>query len=153
MNACSFFGHRDFLADEETTKKLKETITDLIINKNITNFYIGARGMFDSFCLQCLKELKKSFPQIKIILIAENLAKISNEVEKTHIERTYDEVIYPSLENCPPKYIISHKNEWIINNSNFIIFYVNYSWGGASKFLDMARKKHKDYINLGRRKL
>ena len=31
MNACSFFGHRDFLADEETTKKLKETITDLII--------------------------------------------------------------------------------------------------------------------------
>ena len=61
MNACSFFGHRDFLADEETTKKLKETITGLIINKNITNFYIGARGMFDSFCLQCLKELKKSF--------------------------------------------------------------------------------------------
>lgn len=44
------------------------------------------------------------------------------------------------------------RNEWIVNNSDYIMFYVNHSWGGACKMLEYANKKKKDYINFGTKK-
>lgn len=40
-------------------------------------------------------------------------------------------------------------NEFMINNSDFLISYVNYSWGGAVKTMEYAIKKKIQVVNLG----
>ena len=37
----------------------------------------------------------------------------------------------------------------MINNSDFLISYVNYSWGGAVKTVEYAIKKKIQVVNLG----
>ena len=66
------------------------------------------------------------------------------------ISKIFDDTIYPDLEKIPRRFAIVKRNEWMIKNSNFLIAYVDHSWGGASKTLEYAkRKKHISIINIG----
>ena len=67
---------------------------------------------------------------------------------KDYIEKSYDGIIYPDIENTPPKFAISKRNEWIINQSDFVIGYVQTHYGGAYNSLLYAHKHNKPYINL-----
>ena len=44
-------------------------------------------------------------------------------------------------EKTPAKYRIIKCNEYMVNESDFMICYVRCSWGGAAKTLDYARGK------------
>ena len=61
----------------------------------------------------------------------------------------FDESIYPDIEKTPPRFAIVKRNEWMINNSDFLIAYVEHNWGGAAKTLEYAKKKkHIKTINI-----
>lgn len=62
--------------------------------------------------------------------------------------KLYDSIIYPPIENTPPKFAIIKRNEWMVNKSDLIIAYVNRSYGGAYKSFAYAEKKKKTIINL-----
>ena len=57
---CGFCGHSD--APESLRIELKETIADLIREKNVHLFYVGNHGGFDRMVLGVLQELQASFP-------------------------------------------------------------------------------------------
>ena len=59
-----------------------------------------------------------------------------------------DASIYPPIENTPPRFAISKRNEWMMANSELIIAYVNRDYGGAYKALQVAKRGDKRIINI-----
>lgn len=136
----SFCGHREFIPDAEKEKYIIDT---LIKYANITDklyCYTGGYGTFDWFAASCINRAKKATHNIVSCLIipyitASHLDRISLHTKE------FDEIIYPPLENVPPKFAIILRNEWMIDNSDLLIAYVKYSWSGAARTLEYAKKK------------
>ena len=142
---ASVFGHHDMVVNSDIEASLKNAIMDCI-NNNIYNFYIGGYRHFDLFCTQILYELKSKYPMIKTILVQSYLNKYN--CTKEFVKQYFDEILYPSLEKIIPKFAIVYRNKWMIDNSDYIIFYVKHSWGGASKMQDYAIRHNKKHINI-----
>ena len=129
---------------------IKEQLKNILLNeirKNPTcKFYLGGYGDFDGLCLLTLKELKNDLPEIELIFITPYLDTNYSKLEfaKYH----YDDVIFPPLENVPRKFAILKRNEWMVEEADLVIAYVMYSWGGAAKTLEYAKRKKKTIINL-----
>ena len=64
---CGFCGHSD--APESLRIELKETIADLIREKNVHLFYVGNHGGFDRMVLGVLQELQASFPVMRYYVV------------------------------------------------------------------------------------
>lgn len=148
----AFFGHADYRGSEDLASKIKAEIISAIKEKGLDTFYIGGIGGFDSECAKYIKEIKTIFPTIKSYLILSYPDQAMDDYQKIYVSTTFDGTIYPPLEKVPRRFAILKRNEWIVQQADYIFFYVNYSWGGASKFLDYAIKKKKQYINFGIRK-
>ena len=61
----------------------------------------------------------------------------------------FDSVIYPSLEHVPPRYAISHRNRWMIEQADIVVCYVSHQYGGAYAMYADAKRKGKRIHNLG----
>ncbi|MBQ3489992.1 MAG: hypothetical protein IJA86_05345 [Clostridia bacterium] len=59
-----------------------------------------------------------------------------------------DTSIYPPIEQVPPRFAISKRNEWMMANADLIIAYVNHEYGGAYQSLRVAKRKKKKIINI-----
>lgn len=144
---CCFAGHSDVYISDFIKIRLVNEIKNLIENEKVTSFYSGGKGNFDWLCAKYVKEVKKEFPFIKSYLIR---AYMPREKEKYNEEllNLFDGSIYPDLENIPYRLAILKRNEWMIDNSNFLIAYIDHDWGGAYKTLSYAQKKKCFIINL-----
>ena len=142
----TFCGHSDFLFSDDVKQQLKNILVSGIIKNPTCRFYLGEYGDFDSLCLRTLRELKKEFQDIELIFITPYLDKNYSKLEfaKYH----YDDVIFPPLESVPRKFAILKRNEWMVDEADLVIAYVVYSWGGALKTLEYAKRKKKTIINL-----
>ncbi len=141
---CCFFGHRD--APKEIIPILKEEIENIIVNKNVSIFYLGGYGNFDLFAANILKKLKKDYPFIKLIYVTAYLSTLENN--KTQLS-AFDETLYPyGLELKPKKFAIYYRNRYIVENSNYMIAYVCRSFGGAYTALKYGKNKNIEIINL-----
>ena len=61
----------------------------------------------------------------------------------------FDNILLPDFpEKTPRKIKILKCNEYMVDESDFMICYVKYDWGGASKTLAYANKKHIKIYNL-----
>ena len=107
---------------------------------------MGGYGDFDSLCLRVLKELKSAFPNIELLFITPYLDNNYSKLETAKLY--YDGIIYPPLENVPRRFCISKRNEWMVNEADFVIAFVKYSWGGAAKTLEYAKRKKVEFFNL-----
>ena len=142
----TFFGHSNCLFNDDIKKQLKNILVGEIIKNPTCKFYLGGYGDFDGFCLRTLKDLKVDFPEIELIFITPYLDKNYSKLEfaKYH----YDDVIFPPLESVPRKFAILKRNEWTVDSADLVIAFVMYSWGGAAKTLEYAKRKKKTIINL-----
>ena len=142
----TFCGHSNCLFSDDVKEQLKNILLGEIIKNPTCRFYLGGYGDFDRLCLRTLKELKNDFPEIELIFITPYLDKNYSKLEfaKYH----YDDVIFPPLESVPRKFAILKRNEWMVNEADLVIAYVMYSWGGAAKTLEYAKRKKKTIINL-----
>ena len=144
----TFFGHSNCLFNDDIKKQLKNILLDEI-NKNPTcKFYLGGYGDFDGLCLRTLRELKNDFPTIEILFITPYLDKNYSKLELA--KYYYDDVIFPPIESVPRKFAILKRNEWMVEEADLVIAYVKYSWGGAAKALEYAKRKKKRIINIAK---
>lgn len=61
----------------------------------------------------------------------------------------YGETLLPEgIESVHPRFAISWRNKWMINESDTVVAYVTRTWGGAAKYVEIAAKKRKNIINL-----
>ena len=140
-NAACFFGHREVL--HNIRPKLTAIIERLITEDNVTEFYVGHQGQFDNMVYSVLKELKANYPHIRYTVV---LAYMPDE----HIKEVYGEdTLFPDgIENVPKKYAISKRNDWMIQQSGYAVYYVHKITGGAEKFREKAEKKRLRVIDI-----
>ena len=139
MAACTFFGHREcFGVDSQV---LQRAIEDLI-HKGENTFYVGNQGQFDSAVYSCLKQLRKKHPHIRVCIVLAYLPTENNEYDDM------TDTMYPEIEGHP-KFAIERRNRWMIDHSDFLLCYINHTWGGAYKFAQLAKRRGKMVINIG----
>lgn len=62
----------------------------------------------------------------------------------------FGETMLPEgIENVHPRYAISKRNDWMVNESDIVLCYIKHSWGGAAKYVEKAKHKGRIIINLG----
>ena len=142
----TFCGHSDFLFSDNVKQQLKDILLSEIIKNPTCKFYLGGYGDFDSLCLRTLRELKKEFQTIELIFITPYLDKNYNKLELA--KSYYDEIIFPPIESVPRKFAILKRNEWMVDSADLVIAFVKYSWGGAAKTLEYAKRKKVPIINI-----
>lgn len=143
----SFCGHREITPDAEKEKTIIDTLLKYAQTEQEVICYTGGYGAFDWFAASCINKAKKAAPNIVSCLIipyitASHLDRISLHTKE------FDEIIYPPLENIPPKFAIIRRNEWMIDNSDLLIAYVKYSWGGAARTLEYAKRQRIGILSI-----
>ena len=134
---------------------LSEKIKNVILaNANTQEkllFYCGGYGDFDNICAKVCRSIRDEKVNCEVIFITPYITEAQQKKIKYLIEENlYDSTIYPPLENVPPRFAISKRNEWMVDMADLIIAYVKFSCGGAYKSLEYARKKQKHIINLAK---
>lgn len=142
MRACTFFGHRE--CPDSIRPALKSVIEDLIVNHNVERFYVGNQGQFDALVRCVLRDLCAEYPQIDYAVV---LAYLPGE--KAPYRDDSDTIFPEGMECVPPRYAISKRNAWMLKRCEYVVAYVNHTWGGAAKYTQQAQAQGKTVIHLG----
>lgn len=129
----TFCGHRQ-IYDRDIVEPWLTQCIQTLIDEGADCFYLGNYGAFDRMAAWVLGAFKKKYPYIRVVLA---LAYRTREYDAY----LYDEVVYPLLDNTFRKYNILRCNEWMVRQSDAIVAYVLYGWGGAARTLEYARTK------------
>ena len=135
----TFCGHAQISQSEKIEKWLYD-VTQKLIEQGATTFYLGGYGAFDSLAASILREQKKQYPQIELVLV---LAYLNTERNTSG----YDSTVYPPLETVPRRFAISHRNRWMVESADVVVAYVLHDWGGAATTLRCVRQKKKQIIS------
>ena len=138
----TFFGHKDTPKEIEPT--LRTTLVDLIENKNVTVFYVGNNGNFDTMVRRQLEDLSLTYP------ITYNVVLAYLPTKKSEYEYYTNTILPEGIETAPKRFAISYRNKWMIQQSDVVVTYVTHSFGGAAKFKEMAEKQDKTVIELSK---
>lgn len=147
----TFCGHSDFNKDENTYYRIVSYLKKLAEN-NPVEFYLGNYGSFDYFAENCCLEVKKTYPDVKLIFVSpyqtETYLKSRTEYHR------FDEIIYPEIETVPKKYAIVYRNKYMIDAAEIIIAYVNNHIASNSyKLIKYAERKNKIVVNFATNRL
>ena len=143
MSACTFFGHHDCPSSIKPT--LREVLIDLIENHAVDMFYVGQQGAFDCIVHSVLKELASVYPHIRYAVVLERLPPKRDEFDA----RDYSDTMLPEgIETVYPRFAISWRNKWMLNQSDYVVTYITHSWGGAAQFAELAEKQKKIIVSL-----
>lgn len=135
----TFCGHSQITKEDKIASWLR-TVTQSLIEQGATTFFLGGYGEFDSLAASILREQKKKYPQIKLVLVLAYL----NTGKNTS---GYDSTVNPPLETVPRRFAISHRNRWMVEASDVVVAYVLHDWGGAATTLRCAKQKKKQIIS------
>ena len=141
MASCTFFGHRECL--DSLKDKLREVLIDLIVNYDVDMFYVGNQGQFDAIVRGVLRELKEEYPQINYAVVLAYMPGKPSECTD------YSDTMLPEgIESVHPRYAISWRNNWMLQQSDYVVTYITHSWGGAAQYAEKAKRHGKIVINL-----
>lgn len=141
MAVCTFFGHRD--CPESVKPRLREVLTDLIINQEVDTFYVGNQGRFDGIVRSVLRELELAYPEIHYAVVLAYLPGKKNQYDD------FSGTMLPEgIEAVHPRYAIEWRNRWMLQRADFVVTYIAHPWGGAAKFAERAKREGKTVLNL-----
>lgn len=136
----TFCGHGKITYTDETRKLLRDTIENLI-SEGADEFLLGGYGAFDVMAANAVKNLKAKYPHIKSVLVVPY-------IDRDFDRDLYDCSEYPPIERVPKRFAILKRNEWMVDQADVVVAYVDHDWGGASKMLRYAFQKKKRVVNL-----
>ncbi|WP_409969103.1 hypothetical protein RFF05_03885 [Bengtsoniella intestinalis] len=140
---CTFFGHRN--TNEIIFNDLYDAVKHTILEDGVTTFYVGGYGSFDGMSARAVRQAKKEFEGLELYLV---LAYLPTEKDE-YIERNFDGTIYAEgLETVPQRFAISHRNRWMVQQSDVVIGCISKSYGGAYTAFHYAENQGKKTINL-----
>ncbi len=142
MESCCFFGHKN--CPDRIKARLLSTIESLIIEKQVRRFYVGSQGSFDRFAYEALCTLENRY-QIEFYVV---LPYLNRPVEFPYYDM--QKTIFPDvLTKTPARFAIRKRNSYMIQQSNYIISYINDPYSNTYPNMEEAFKKKKHIINLG----
>jgi len=145
----SFAGHSSITSHNKVKAVVKEQIKRSVTDTDKIIFYLGGYGDFDNICAMACKEIKGERDGIEIVYVTPYISLYGQEKIKERLSSgLYDTSLYPPIENTPPRFAISKRNEWMMSNADLIIAYVDHNFGGAYRSLQIAKMKKKRIINI-----
>ena len=149
---CCFTGHRNLPQREENSmrQKLQAVIREFAI-AGIRTYCAGGAMGFDTLAEQVVLELKKEFPQIRLVLVLpcrqqEKYWPARDKAVYQNILRQADEVIYVSEEykrGCMHK-----RNRRLVEMSTICVTNLSKPTGGTAYTAAYAAKKGLSIINI-----
>ena len=137
----SFCGHSDYTESPKDEALVLEILQQTAGDGDV-EFYLGEYGKFDYFAYRCAQKYRAINPNARLYFITPYINAQTNGNKK------FDEIIYPPLENVPPKFAISHRNRWMVERSDVIIAYISHKFGGAYTTYKYAVSNNKKIFNL-----
>ena len=139
---CTFFGHRE--CPDSVKPVLRDAIVELITNRGVDLFYVGNQGRFDTIVRSVLWEMKEEYPHIEYAVVLAYMPGNRREYED------YSDTMVPEgIESVHPRYAISWRNRWMLEQADYVVAYITHTWGGAYRHYLKAQRKSKQVINLG----
>lgn len=136
----TFCGHNEWCG-EAVFARLRAVLCDLIA-EGADTFYLGDYGHFDICAAKTVRELKSAYPHIRSVLV---IPYLNREYDKD----LYDEILFPPLEDVPPRFAISKRNEWMVGQADTVVSGVWRNRGGAYLTLLYAKRRKKRIICVG----
>ena len=150
FSRCCFAGHSDIYSTDEAREKIKQIAENLIVNHKVKEFWVGNYGNFDGCSACVVRELKEKYPDITLELVIPYLTKEVVEY-KCLYDKQYDNILVADIpEKTPRRYHITKCNEYMVDNSDYMICYINRSWGGAITTYNYAKRKKKQIFNIAK---
>ena len=147
MKSCFFIGHRE--ADERLLPKLIDTIESLVASEDVTCFYVGGYGGFDRIAANAVKRVKKSHPEILLMLVLP-YHPAEHPVE---IPYGFDGTYYPEgMETVPRRFAIVQTNKHMVDSIDWLVAYVRHGASNSQRILEYAKKRSVPHINLAMEK-
>ena len=137
---CTFFGHRD--TPDSVKKSLKEAILNLSNTQGVKTFCVGNNGKFDYMVQSVLKEISNNDTSINYLIVLSSLC------EKVNCNQIGNTIFPEELDDVPPQFAISKRNEWLIKNSDFTIVYLRNTVTNTYKWVEKSKRKGLKVINL-----
>ena len=142
MSACTFFGHRDCPASIKP--KLRAVVEELIVRYGVDRFYVGRHGTFDAMARAVLREVTEVYPHISCAVVLERLPGPRDKA----VWDFSDSIFPEGLKTVPPRFALSRRNEWMLNQADFVVTYITHNWGGAAQYAEKAQLQGKRALNL-----
>ena len=142
----TFIGHREIHGQACLEEKIELLVKEKLEGKEYVEFYVGRNGDFDISVASAVKRAQGSVGHNNSCLILVQPYPMKDDV---YFEKFYDEIIYPIDPKTHPKAAVSKRNQWMIDNADLLIAYVEADRkGGAMTALKYAEKKGILIINL-----
>ena len=142
----AFIGHRVISNILQIENELEKIVKELMRSHSFVEFYVGRNGDFDISAASVIKRVRKSCDanNCELILVLPYANK-----DECYFEQYYDNIYYPLAPKTYYKKAILKRNEWLVDNSDLLIAYVESDRvGGAMKTLHYAVKTNTYVINL-----
>ena len=149
---CCFTGHRKIPESElETLKSALSAAIEEKINEGFLYFGAGGALGFDTLAAKAVIELRKSHPEIKLILVlpCENQSARWNESDKQiyrDVIEQADKVIVLQKAYTPD--CMHKRNRHLVDNSNACICYLAEPTGGTAYTVAYAKANGIEITNL-----
>ena len=101
---------------------------------------VGRYGRFDALAAKCVKEAKKRHPEVTLTL----LLPYHPYDRPTPTPPGFDGTFYPpGMEIVPKRAAIVRANQYMVDNSDYLIAYVRHSVSNAWDLVEYAKKYEK----------
>ena len=123
----------------------------MIVNHNVKEFWVGNYGRFDGCSASVIRELQKTYTDIELDLVIPYSTKSINEYKELYYKKCETILVADIPENTPKRFHITKANEYMVNNSDFLICYIQRPWGGAITTYKYAKRKKLQIFNVAER--
>ncbi len=145
---CSLFGHREVAITAELVSAVEKAI-ESVIKQGVTKFYFGGFGEFDSLCHKIVSAKRQEFGLVRVYCLEDERYLRINKRPKYLLDEDYEQFVYLPLSYNSWYTRIYYRNCEMIDNSDFVIFYIrNEEKSGAFKAYKYAKRKHKSIISV-----
>lgn len=156
---CSFTGHRPNKLSGYNPKdnakllwKLHEVIVDHVKDKDVDTFINGVALGIDMWGARIVIKLKETYPHLKLISAIpcrnhSNRWPESSQKEWQFVIDNSDETVLVTDEEYKP-FHMQIRNQYMVDNSDYVISVHDGSKGGTGNCVEYARKKNKQITNI-----
>ena len=142
----AFIGHREIYGQYRLEDRIEDIIRKELHSKEYVELYVGRNGDFDISVASATKRAQDALGHHNSSLVLLQPYPMKDDV---YYEKFYDELWYPVDSKTHPKAAITKRNQWMIDNADLLVAYVEPDRkGGALTTLKYAEKKGIEIINL-----
>lgn len=134
--SCFFIGHRE--TSEEIYPALYAAVEQHILENGVTEFIVGYYGGFDHLAASAVKEAKRFYPEVKLILL------LTYHPAERPISTPdgFDGTFYPpGMESVPRKIAIVRANRYVVDHVDYLIAYAWHPASNARELVEYAKRR------------